>query len=106
MHSHTLTESSILVLHGPNLNLLGQREPTIYGNTTLEQINLFLREEALSRNAVITPLQSNHEGVLIDAIHAAWGHHDGILITISTGIKVCQMFDVGWVFVFTDFEIV
>jgi 3-dehydroquinate dehydratase-2 len=75
-----LTESSILVLHGPNLNLLGQREPTIYGNTTLEQINLLLREEALSRNAVITPLQSNHEGVLIDAIHAAWGHHDGILI--------------------------
>jgi 3-dehydroquinate dehydratase-2 len=61
----------ILVLHGPNLNLLGTREPQVYGDTTLEQINAELAACAASRGASLTALQSNHEGVLIDRVHAA-----------------------------------
>ncbi|MBE9050583.1 type II 3-dehydroquinate dehydratase [Nostocales cyanobacterium LEGE 11386] len=71
---------SILVLHGPNLNLLGQREPGIYGSSSLAEINRWLEEEALKFQAKIIPVQSNHEGVLIDAIHEALGNHQGILI--------------------------
>lgn len=72
--------SSILVLHGPNLNLLGQREPEVYGFTNLEDINSLLEEEAKKLSVVIAALQSNHEGVLVDAIHAARNEHQGILI--------------------------
>ncbi len=71
---------SILVLHGPNLNLLGQREPGIYGATTLDQIHAMLEREAESLQVTVTCLQSNHEGVLIDQIHAAWQVHDGLII--------------------------
>lgn len=71
---------SILVLHGPNLNLLGQREPGIYGSTTLEEINQLLEQEAEGLEVKISILQSNHEGALVDAIHAAWGQHQGIVI--------------------------
>ncbi|MES1022572.1 type II 3-dehydroquinate dehydratase [Gloeocapsa sp. BRSZ] len=71
---------SILVLHGPNLNLLGQREPEVYGSTTLEDINDLLKKEAKSLGVVVAALQSNHEGSLIDAIHAAREKHQGILI--------------------------
>lgn len=71
---------SILVLHGPNLNLLGQREPGIYGSITLEAINLLLSGEAERLGVAITCVQSNHEGMLIDTIHQAWGQHQGILI--------------------------
>jgi len=71
---------SILVLHGPNLNLLGQREPGIYGSTTLEEINQLLEQEAEGLEVKISLLQSNHEGALVDAIHAAWGQHQGIVI--------------------------
>ncbi|MBW4557221.1 MAG: type II 3-dehydroquinate dehydratase [Trichormus sp. ATA11-4-KO1] len=71
---------SILLLHGPNLNLLGQREPGIYGSSSLAEINRWLAEEALKFQAKIIPVQSNHEGVLIDAIHEALGKHQGILI--------------------------
>ncbi|HIK27167.1 MAG: type II 3-dehydroquinate dehydratase [Oscillatoriaceae bacterium SKW80] len=71
---------SILVLHGPNLNLLGKREPGIYGYVTLEAINQLLEKEAHSLGVEVSALQSNHEGVLIDAIHAAQMRHDGILI--------------------------
>lgn len=71
---------NILVLHGPNLNLLGLREPNIYGSVTLEQINSFLKEEGRKLKAHISSLQSNHEGVLVDAIHQAVGKHQGILI--------------------------
>jgi 3-dehydroquinate dehydratase II len=76
----TLQPLSILVLHGPNLNLLGQREPGIYGNLTLAEINRLLEEEALKLQATIFPMQSNHEGTLVDTIHAALGKHQGILI--------------------------
>lgn len=71
---------SVLVLHGPNLNLLGKREPGIYGHTTLSEINCLLEAEGQKLQASVSPVQSNHEGVLVDAIHAASGEHQGILI--------------------------
>ncbi|MFN2155592.1 MAG: type II 3-dehydroquinate dehydratase, partial [Anaerolineae bacterium] len=70
----------ILVLHGPNLNLLGQREPGIYGATTLAEIDDRLEARAAARGAALRIVQSNHEGVLIDAIHEAFSREDGILI--------------------------
>lgn len=78
--SYDLNLLSILLLHGPNLNLLGQREPGIYGSTTLAEINRRLQQEAQKLDAKIVTLQSNHEGVLVDAIHDAQGQHQGILI--------------------------
>ncbi|MFK0731902.1 MAG: type II 3-dehydroquinate dehydratase [Gloeotrichia echinulata GP01] len=76
----TLQPLSILVLHGPNLNLLGQREPGIYGSLTLAEINRLLQAEGQKLQAEVFPLQSNHEGVLVDTIHEAFGKHQGILI--------------------------
>lgn len=61
----------ILILHGPNLNLLGQREPDVYGRETLADINATLTSLATELGFSIETLQSNHEGVLIDRIHAA-----------------------------------
>lgn len=75
-----MQELSILVLHGPNLNLLGQREPAVYGRVTLDEINRLLEEEGQSLQVKVSTLQSNYEGVLIDAIHNAFGCHQGILI--------------------------
>lgn len=69
-----------MVLHGPNINLLGKREPGVYGTVTLDEINRLLVEEAQKLQAKVYPLQSNHEGVLVDAIHDAAGKHQGILI--------------------------
>lgn len=71
---------SILVLHGPNLNLLGRREPEIYGSATLADIDAQLREQAQGLGVKLTCQQSNHEGALIEAIHAAWGVHQGLVI--------------------------
>ena len=71
---------SILVLHGPNLNLLGKREPGVYGKVTLDEINRKLEQEAQALAVSLTSLQSNHEGALIDAIHDAMSLHHGILI--------------------------
>ena len=62
---------SILVLHGPNLNLLGTREPEVYRATTLEQINTTLLQRATARGTGLGTFQSNHEGALIDRVHAA-----------------------------------
>ncbi len=74
------SQSKILVLHGPNLNLLGRREPEVYGRVTLDEINAALQEAADARGAELRILQSNHEGALIDAIHEAVAWADGILI--------------------------
>ena len=76
----TLQPLSILALHGPNLNLLGQREPGIYGALTLAEINRLLEEEGFKIQAKVFSVQSNHEGILVDTIHAALGQHHGILI--------------------------
>lgn len=75
-----LSEISVLVLHGPNLNLLGLREPKVYGKTTLAQIDDSLRSDAEKLQVKIVCLQSNHEGALVDAIHNARALHSGILI--------------------------
>ncbi|EFP63866.1 3-dehydroquinate dehydratase [Ralstonia pickettii] len=62
---------NVLVLHGPNLNLLGTREPEVYGATTLADINAALAERAAARGVTLAHFQSNHEGALVDRIHAA-----------------------------------
>jgi 3-dehydroquinate dehydratase II len=71
---------SILVLNGPNLNMLGKREPTIYGSQTLQSINDALLESASGLKASLTFFQSNHEGALVDSIQQALDIHQGILI--------------------------
>ncbi len=70
----------ILVLHGPNLNLLGEREPEIYGRTTLEAIDARLREIAAENGVSLDSFQSNHEGALVDRVQAAHGAYQGIVI--------------------------
>lgn len=70
----------VLVLHGPNLNLLGRREPDVYGRVTLDEINRSLESLAAALGCALEVLQSNHEGVLIDRIHAAMDQEIGILI--------------------------
>jgi 3-dehydroquinate dehydratase-2 len=70
----------ILVLHGPNLNLLGQREPEIYGRETLADIDASLQAMARKRSVQVDCFQSNHEGALIDRIQAGIGEAAGILI--------------------------
>ncbi len=69
-----------LVLHGPNLNLLGRREPEVYGRMTLDDINARLEQLALHHDVALDIVQSNHEGALIDAVHAAIGTADGIIV--------------------------
>jgi len=71
----------ILVLHGPNLNLLGVREPKIYGHETLDDINARLEARAAQSNVELRIVQSNHEGVLVDELHSArLAGFNGILI--------------------------
>lgn len=70
----------VLVLNGPNLNLLGLREPGLYGSRTLPQIDAALQEQAGALGVALESFQSNHEGALVDRIHAARGAVDGILI--------------------------
>ena len=69
----------ILVLHGPNLNLLGAREPGVYGSLTMEDINTRLIELGKALGAEVTCQQSNHEGVLIDALHDARTWAQGVI---------------------------
>ena len=70
----------MLVLHGPNLNLLGTREPHIYGTTTLAEIDAELARRGAARNAIVDTFQSNHEGALIDAIQGARLAYHAIVI--------------------------
>ncbi len=63
----------ILVIHGPNLNLLGVREPEHYGTLTLAQIDARIRAHAAARGVAVVTFQSNHEGLIVDRIHAAIG---------------------------------
>ena len=70
----------ILVLHGPNLNLFGRREPHIYGSTTLAQINERLQALAAELGVTLDILQSNHEGVLIDKLHEVIDNAQGALL--------------------------
>jgi 3-dehydroquinate dehydratase-2 len=71
---------SILVLHGPNLNLLGTREPDVYGSETLQDVNRLLEREAESLGVQVHCLQSNSEGQLVDALHAARERHGGVVM--------------------------
>ncbi|GAB4274454.1 MAG: type II 3-dehydroquinate dehydratase [Candidatus Promineifilaceae bacterium] len=72
--------TNILVLHGPNLNLLGLREPEVYGRVTLADINARLEKAAAETAVSLRIVQSNHEGGLIDALHDARTWADGVLI--------------------------
>ncbi len=71
---------SLLILNGPNLNLLGTRQPEVYGSTTLKDIENLCAAKAAALGVTLDFEQSNHEGKLIDAIHAAQGKHDGIIL--------------------------
>lgn len=70
----------ILVIHGPNLHLLGTREPGVYGKVTLAQIDAGLRKIAKRRKVGLTARQSNHEGAIVDLICSSRGKFDGILM--------------------------
>lgn len=71
---------SILVLNGPNMNMLGIREPGVYGSDTLQNIEARLTEQGRRTGTELRFFQTNHEGAMLDEIHAAYGRHDGILI--------------------------
>ena len=73
----------IAVLNGPNLNLLGQREPEVYGRTTLDEIETMVRDAARSHGADIEWLQTNHEGQLVDAVQGLRGRVDGALVNAA-----------------------
>ena len=74
------TSTRLLLVNGPNLNLLGTREPDVYGHDTLADVERVVTEAAAAASYDVRCVQSNHEGVLIDAIHAARGVFDGIVI--------------------------
>jgi 3-dehydroquinate dehydratase-2 len=73
----------IAVLNGPNLNLLGQREPELYGRVSLAEIESMVREAARAQGAEIEWLQTNHEGALVDAVQGLRGRVDGALINAA-----------------------
>jgi 3-dehydroquinate dehydratase-2 len=92
---------TILVVHGPNLNLLGEREPSVYGTLTLDELNATIRAHGRSRGCAIRTYQSNHEGRLLDALQrartwaagivinpGAYGHTSYALRDCIAGIKV------------------
>jgi 3-dehydroquinate dehydratase II len=81
-HPPTLP-TRILVIHGPNLNLLGRREPEIYGRTTLDEINRNLTELGVQLGAGVITFQSNHEGAIVDRIQQAAGNCDGLIINAA-----------------------
>ena len=70
----------VLLIHGPNLNLLGTREPEVYGEMTLGELEDRCREWAAASGAILSTYQSNHEGELIDRLHECLGTQDGVII--------------------------
>lgn len=76
-------EACVLVIHGPNLNLLGKREPGIYGKLTLDEINSNLQDKAKKLGITVKFMQSNHEGIIVDAIQQADGQYSGIIINAA-----------------------
>jgi 3-dehydroquinate dehydratase II len=70
----------ILVIHGPNLNMLGKRETDIYGTSTLDEINANLKKLGEKAGLLIETFQSNHEGILVEKIHQAFEKHSGLII--------------------------
>ena len=70
----------ILIIHGPNLNMLGKREPEIYGATTLDEINKLLTKDARSMHTLVDFFQSNSEGEIVSAIQQAMNKYDGIVV--------------------------
>ncbi len=71
---------NVLVLHGPNLNLLGTREPDIYGSDTLESVNAALKKQGKALGITVDAFQSNHEGVLVEKIQSSIDVQDGLII--------------------------
>ncbi|MDD7771608.1 MAG: type II 3-dehydroquinate dehydratase [Firmicutes bacterium] len=71
---------NILVINGPNLNLLGVREPDIYGKNTYEELVELIRRHCQARGIGVTFFQSNHEGAIVDEIQSAYGKQDGLVI--------------------------
>lgn len=80
MSERQLAPVRILAIHGPNLNLLGTRDPAVYGTTTLDEINAELMQRAIERGASLDALQSNLEGEIVDAIQAARGRYEALLL--------------------------
>jgi len=78
--AHTPSPPVVVVIHGPNLNLLGMREPHIYGRTTLAQIDEALHSLAERLDLAVETFQSNHEGAIVDRIHQAHGKAAGLII--------------------------
>ena len=74
------TVPDILVIHGPNLNMLGQREPEIYGHQSLDQINARLKAQGTGLQLKVETFQSNHEGEIVEKIQQAAGNYAGLLI--------------------------
>jgi 3-dehydroquinate dehydratase, type II len=70
----------ILVINGPNINMLGIREPDIYGRATYDDLVGYIRDAAAKRNVSVSFFQSNHEGAIVDAIQDAYGKYDGIVM--------------------------
>jgi 3-dehydroquinate dehydratase II len=75
-----VSSSRVLVVNGPNLDLLGRREPTVYGTDTLADLEARCRTAAAELGLEVDARQSNHEGVLIDAVHEAMTDHGGVII--------------------------
>lgn len=74
------SKRKVLVIHGPNLNMLGKREPEVYGTTTLDEINEDLVNLGREFNLEVETFQSNHEGAIVDKIQSAMGDSSGVII--------------------------